>query len=153
MSGIKRKSGGKRKGAGRSAFEPTDEQRKIVDSLTAFGHNQSDICLFIKDASGKPISIATLKKHFANELKTGSVKANYTIETRLFEKAKNGETAAILFWLKCRAGWNEKQQVELTGKDGGPIAIHDPDDEARAIALAQRLEASAQSTEGAGAAA
>ena len=26
--------------------------------------------------------------------------------------------AAAIFWMKARAGWREKSEVELTGKDG-----------------------------------
>jgi hypothetical protein len=33
-----------------------------------------------------------------------------------------GNIAATTFWLKACAGWREKQQVEVTGRDGAPLA-------------------------------
>ena len=39
----------------------------------------------------------------------------------LFNKAKGGDTAAQIFWLKTRAQWRETSRVEQTGADGGPI--------------------------------
>jgi len=30
--------------------------------------------------------------------------------------------AAAIFWMKARAGWREKQAVEVTGPDGQPLA-------------------------------
>ena len=40
----------------------------------------------------------------------------------LFNMATSGNNvAAAIFWMKARAGWREKNQVELTGPDGGPL--------------------------------
>jgi len=122
MPGTKTKSGGKRAGAGRTAFRPTQEQRDLVQQLTAFGLRHADICTFIKTASGKPISEPTLRKHFSAELDTGRLKANVKVAQTLYKKALGGDTTSMIFWLKSRADWRDApQRVELTGNGGGPI--------------------------------
>lgn len=61
-------------------------------------------------------------------------------EAKLFQAIEAGEAWAVCFYLKCQAkgrGYVEKQQVEHTGKDGGPI-------ETRALSddeLVKRLDA------------
>jgi hypothetical protein len=128
MAGAKGKSGGKRPGAGRSTFKPTDEQRELVMQLAAFGLRHTEIVLFVKAANGKTISEPTLLKNFAAELSTGKVKANVKVAQTLYKKAISGDTTSIIFWLKSQAGWKDTQRVELTGKDGGPVqteeAVH-----------------------------
>ncbi len=121
MSGVKSKSGGKRAGAGRIAFKPSEEQLKLVMQLAAFGLRQAQICLFIKDAKGHPISEPTLRKHFSTELETGKLKANVKVAETLYRKAIGGDTTSIIFWLKSQAGWKDTQRVELTGANGGPV--------------------------------
>ncbi|CAH0447589.1 hypothetical protein LMG10661_03656 [Ralstonia syzygii subsp. syzygii] len=123
MPGVKGKSGGKREGAGRSAFKPTEEQRDLVMQLAAFGLRHSDICLFIRDAKGKPISEPTMRKNFAVELDTGKLKANVKVAQTLYKKALSGDTTSMIFWLKAQAGWKDVQRVELTGADGAPVGL------------------------------
>ncbi len=106
----------------RPAFQPTDEDRALVEQLAAFGIPVTSMTLFVKDKAGKPISERTLRKHFAKELDQGELKANVKVAQTLFKKAISGDTTSMIFWLKTRARWKESpQQVELTGKDGGPV--------------------------------
>ncbi len=132
MSGVKNKSGGKRPGAGRLAFNPSDEQRKLVKKLSALGIRHSDIPLLIVDAKGNAISEPTLRKYFSFELASGKVAANAEVAETLFNKATKGDdTTAMIFWLKSQAGWTDRQRVELTGANGAPIqsittATNDP---------------------------
>lgn len=117
MAGAKGKSGGKRVGAGRSTFKPTEDQKDLVMQLAAFGLRHTDIALFIKNSNGQSISEPTLLKNFKDELDTGKLKANVRVAQTLYKKAINGDTTSIIFWLKSQAGWKD-QRVELTGKDG-----------------------------------
>ena len=43
------------------------------------------------------------------------------------EHVPPSDTAAI-FWLKNRRGWRDKQDHELSGKDGGPVQVGLPDE-------------------------
>ena len=98
---------------GRPTFIPTDEHRKIVSAMAGYGVPVLDIAKVIG------ISDHTLRKYFWTELDTGRVEANSKVAESLFQKAigpgKEGVTAAI-FWLKCRAGWREKDNEQQPGK-------------------------------------
>ena len=63
MPGVKGRSGGKRIGAGRIAFCPTDVQRKLVQSVAGFGLRAEDIAQLVYDKKGKPISVDTLARY------------------------------------------------------------------------------------------
>lgn len=106
----------------RPTFNPTDEQRRQVEHLAAFGIPVEQMVHLVFDKAGKAISENTLRKYFRTELETGHVKANAKIASTLFEKAAGGDTTAMIFWLKTRARWKETPQaVELTGAAGGPM--------------------------------
>lgn len=106
----------------RPQFQPTDEDRALVEQLAAFGIPVESMTLFVKDKNGKSISERTLRKHFPKELDQGELKANVKVAQTLFKKAISGDTTSMIFWLKTRARWKESpQRVELTGKDGGPV--------------------------------
>jgi len=105
----------------RPAFQPTDEQRKLVEQLAAVGIPQEKMVQMIVDKDHKPIALKTLRKHFAMELETGELKANTKVAQCLYKQATDGNVTAQIFWLKTRARWKEQQSVELTGKDGGPV--------------------------------
>lgn len=53
--------------------------------------------------------------NITNALKIGKDQADNIIENALFTKAKNGDTTAMIFWLKCRRGdrWRDKQYSEI----------------------------------------
>lgn len=89
-------------------------------------------------------------KEFCKSLKDGKDEADARVAERLFNRAlgyshpedkifnNNGEpmvvpttkhyppdTTACIFWLKNRQKerWRDKQETELTGKDGGPLEV------------------------------
>jgi hypothetical protein len=70
---------------------------------------------------GEQLDYTLTIKYYKKELSDGRIDANATIGKGLFEQAKNGNTAAAMFWLKTRAGWKETQKLEMTGEDGSPI--------------------------------
>ena len=89
----------------------------MVESMSGFGCPQADIACVLD------ISIPTLHQAFRRELDIGMAKANAKVGQSLFQQAVNGNTAAAIFWAKARMGWREKQVVELTGEDGGPVKL------------------------------
>ncbi len=91
---------------------PTEETRKLVRSLSAVGIKYVDI------AGKLEISDDTLVKHYKKDLEDGRTDANASIGQTLFQQAKNGNTAAAIFWLKTRAGWKETNAVEHSGEVG-----------------------------------
>ena len=91
---------------------PTEAQRQTVQLHTTVGTDQETISRVIG------IDPKTLRKHYRDELDLAKCKANATVGGALFNKAKSGDTAAMIFWMKTQAGWREKQDVNHVSEDG-----------------------------------
>lgn len=94
---------------GRKQHEPTDLTRQTVQLHATVGTNQE----LIADILG--IDPKTLRLHYREELDQSKAKANATIGGALYSKAKGGDTAAQIFWMKTQAGWRET--VVIGGED------------------------------------
>lgn len=97
---------------GMPLHEPTRATREVVQLHTLVGTPQDQIAQIIG------IDPKTLRKHYRAEIDLASAKANATIGGALFNKAKDGDTASMIFWMKTRAGWRETNRTELTSPDG-----------------------------------
>ncbi|HET7321184.1 MAG TPA: hypothetical protein VFI96_01735 [Longimicrobiaceae bacterium] len=107
----------RRKRGGNPAHRATKERRAQVAALAGFGVRQDEIALYLE------IDAKTLRKHYRRELDVGTIQANTAIARRLFSAAKDeGSVPAMIFWLKARAGWSEKQQMDVTS-GGDPLAL------------------------------
>ncbi|MFT8247346.1 hypothetical protein [Roseomonas sp. BN140053] len=92
-------------------FQPTEEQRKTVRAMSGYGVPQDDIATLLE------IDPKTLRRHFRRELDRGSIEATAKVGQSLFRMAtEGGSVAAAIFWMKARAGWREKQVVEVTAR-------------------------------------
>ena len=90
--------------------------------MTAYGILQDDIAAALK------MSDDTLRKFYADEIRIGATMANAKVAKNLFVHATGtgpGAVTAAIFWAKTRMGWRETNHTEITGKDGGPIALTD----------------------------
>ena len=96
---------------GRKQHAPTDAQRKLVQLHATMGTPQ-DMIARVLDIDPK-----TLRLYYRDELDLSTVNANATIGGKLFNKAKGGDTASMIFWLKTRAGWREKTDVNHVSED------------------------------------
>lgn len=105
---------------------PTDALRQTVQMHAMVGTRQEIIADILK------IDPKTLRKYYREELDQSTAKANATIGGALFNKAKNGDTAAQIFWMKTRARWRETNDLNLISEDGSmtptSIIIKAPDD-------------------------
>lgn len=95
---------------GRPAYKPTDEQRKQVGAMVAYGIKQA----VIADVMG--IDETTLRKYYAPEIATAREKANAAVAQSLYNEATKGsgssKVTAAIFWLKTQAGWKETTRIE-----------------------------------------
>jgi hypothetical protein len=87
---------------------PTPEQRKQVKTLSGFGLNHVQV------ANVMDISRPTLEKYYSEELRKGKDEAIALVTNSLFSNIKKGNVPCILFYLKCQAGWKERDALELT---------------------------------------
>jgi phosphohistidine phosphatase SixA len=86
--------------------------------LSTVGTRHEDI------ASVLNISHDTLVKYYKEELDKGRIEANASVAETLFKQAKEGNTTAMIFWLKSRAKWKESTQHEISGNpDGSPVEV------------------------------
>jgi hypothetical protein len=105
-------------GKGRPPHLPTADTRIKVYTLSTVGTRHEDI------ASVLNISHDTLVKYYKEELDKGRIEANASVAETLFKQAKEGNTTAMIFWLKSRAKWKESTQHEISGNaDGTPIEV------------------------------
>ena len=91
---------------------PTDATRETVQLHTTVGTTQADIARVLD------IDEKTLRKYYRDELDLAKAKANATIGGALFNRAKSGDTSAMIFWMKTQAGWREKTDINHTSEDG-----------------------------------
>ena len=98
--------------SGMPPHEPTRATRDLVQLHTMVGTTQETIASIIG------IDPKTLRKHYRKELDQSKAKANATIGGALFNKAKSGDTTAMIFWMKTQAGWKETSVSEHTSPDG-----------------------------------
>ena len=57
------------------------------------------------------------------QYKKGKSKAIANISQNLIKQAQDGNTTAAIFYLKTQAGWVDRQAIEHTGPNGGPIDL------------------------------
>ena len=130
MSGVAGRSG-------RKKFVPTPDQREVVTLLAGRGIPQEYIRQLIRNPqTGRPVSIKTLERAFATEIKTAKVELNcqiarFILDTILGRRPVNARpiknerlrlTLAI-FVAKTRLGWTEANRHQHV-RD--PIGAQDP---------------------------
>ena len=114
MSGVAGRSG-------RKKFVPTPCDRRLVKLLAGRGIPQEHIRqLILNPQTGKPVSIKTLERAFATELKTAKGELNiqvarFVMDTILGRRPMNGKpiknerlrVTLAIFFAKTRMGWRE----------------------------------------------
>ena len=90
----------------------------MVKTMTAMGANQTDVGMRIGVRSPK-----TIRKYFRKELDQGGSEANMTVAQALYNKAKEGDVKAAMFWLRCRAGWRDRTEFEPVAATLAPFVV------------------------------
>lgn len=103
----------KKRAPGRPAFDPTEQERRQVEAMAGYGVPFEQIASITRGG----IDLNTLKKHFRTELASGKAKANAKIGQRLYRKAEEGDTAALIWWTKAQMGWTDKTVVDHQSSD------------------------------------
>ena len=103
---MSRKTGRKKSPRTGSGFKATIAQREAVSALAIGGVTPEHIArCILSQKTGRPISRATLYRHFSEELadggKAGTARAIGTLFNAMNSGGRNAVTAAI-FWLKTR---------------------------------------------------
>src|ERR1035438_8128342 len=95
---------------GRPFYKPTDDDRVLVRNMAAAGLSQQTIQLCLPAAPKHP---KTFCKAFKAELETSAFEVTARAMSKLVGAINNGEAWAICFWLKSKAGFEERQAHRL----------------------------------------
>ena len=120
---------------GRPPFEPTDEQRRNVEIMVGLGIPQDSICIMMRNKKDRPITEATLRKHFKKEIAQAPSQApcyGRQLHGRddIGREPPPGITPitdpkirasfAELF-ARTRMGWQNTVRTEIANADGKPF--------------------------------
>jgi len=108
---------------GRKPWEPTAEDLSKMEALAARGLTEEQIA---RSLGIHPDTLRRKKKVYAEvveAIQTGKAKGIADIANELYQSAKEGNTTAQIFFLKCRADWVEASRLEISGLDGKPIQL------------------------------
>lgn len=97
------------KGRSGRTHVPTKKTRERVWMAVALGIPIPEVAFLIGLGSEH-----TLKKHYKEEIERARHEANIAVGGQLYKKCMEGDTASILFWMKCRMRWKEKHDVEVS---------------------------------------
>ena len=129
----------------RPSYEPTDQQRAIVQALIACGLTYEQIATYLN------ISPVTMRKAFRKELAEGFDKTYAVVVGKLMQNILEGDRSSIFFWLKTKARWRETSTHELTGPDGKALSFANvPDDQLSQLTAALRASLVAPASRGGG---
>ena len=80
--------------------------------MSAAGIPQGHIAAAVRSGISEP----TLRSHFRAELDLARDQTTALAVGKLVRAIERGEAWAICFWLKCRAGWQERRQIEVSAE-------------------------------------
>jgi hypothetical protein len=89
-----------------SKFEPTKEQRTLVEKAIGYGLPIDQVRRLILTPKGRPVHMKILQREFAEEIRNGEAKANYEVMGRLYAHTEKNPASAI-FWAKAKLGWKD----------------------------------------------
>lgn len=100
-------------------FVPTEEQRRTVKSLSAYGIKQEGIARVLHFRSPK-----TLRKHFREELNLGEIEAVAQVAQTHYQMAKSGKyPVSTIHFLEKRQRWLEVTEKEIQTASVPPFIV------------------------------
>jgi hypothetical protein len=105
----------------RPAFLPSDDQRRMVKSMAAYGIRQEEIAATIS------VSAKTLRRRFRQELDRGATEANTQVGQAMYQMATSGKSPqCTMFWLRNRAGWGQNAWANRSMTEVPPFIVRAP---------------------------
>ncbi len=98
---------------------PDPTLAQSVATMSFAGFTMDKVCSALR------MSEATVRKYYDHEFKSGHSNMVSEIAGSLAQRAMSGSDTAAIFLLKTRGGgkFTERNAVELTGANGGPIEV------------------------------
>jgi IS30 family transposase len=110
------------KNSGRKETRLTAEQVGEIETLAAF-LTAEQIADYLGVGRTTFFEIMKRQDDISERYKRGKAKAIGTVARSLISQAREGNTSAMIFFLKTQAGWKETNAVEMTGKDGTELVV------------------------------
>jgi len=105
---------------GRKAKELNEAQKSQVEALAAY-LSQDQISDYFGIARVTFAAMMERDPEISVRYKRGKSKAIGAVAQGPLQKARDGDTASAIFYLKTQAGWRETDRREHTGADGSPL--------------------------------
>jgi hypothetical protein len=120
---------------GRPRFEITPEVCEKVENLSAQGLTVEQISLVLGINKSTMFDKQNEYSDFSDALKRGRGKGIANVTNALYQKATvDKDNTAIIFYLKNRAGWVDKQEIQSTVEQRHVIDLtRIPDDQLESI--------------------
>ncbi len=100
--------------AGRPRKTLTEEQKAQVEALAAY-LTQGQIADYFGIGERTFRDMMDREPDISAAYKRGKAKAIGTVAQNLIKKARDGDNACMMFYLKTQAGWRETQHIEHSG--------------------------------------
>jgi transcriptional regulator with XRE-family HTH domain len=100
----------------------TDDERVQLEALAQY-LTQDQIADYLGISRPTLAAIFERDEEAGLRYKKGKARAIGVIASNLMNKARDGDIACMIFFLKTQAGWRETNRHEITGADGGAIKI------------------------------
>jgi hypothetical protein len=92
---------------------------KQVQTMIACGISVEKVALALD------LDLEFLKANYHDELTLSEDKANAEVARALYKQATNGNTQAMIFWLKARAEWKDQAELSITSDITGFRVVSD----------------------------
>lgn len=108
----------------------TDDQKAQVEALAAY-LTQEQIADYLGVTRQTFLAIMERDPSVSLHYKKGKANAISSVANGLLQKARDGDTASAIFYLKTQAGWRETQKLEHSqdGSMAPQLVVYIPDDE------------------------
>jgi transcriptional regulator with XRE-family HTH domain len=90
-----------------AAHVPTRAGRRLIKRMVSAGLSQVSIAQVLE------ISQDTLTKYYRKELDSGLAESIALAERSLYRRGLRGDTTALIFWLKARAQWRDRDAMNV----------------------------------------
>jgi transcriptional regulator with XRE-family HTH domain len=100
----------------------TSDERVQLEALAQY-LTQDQIADYLGISRPTLAAILDRDEEAALRYKRGKARAIGAVASNLIDKARKGDTACMIFFLKTQAGWRETNRTEITGADGGAVKI------------------------------
>lgn len=101
---------------GRKPFKCTDKVLEMAYKGAAVGLSNQQIAMKLGVAEGTLYDLFKRFPELQESINAGRSAAVENITNALYENALQGNTAAQIFFLKNRAKWSDKQEIEHSGE-------------------------------------